>query len=108
MQIIVQSKNIPVTAALRSFIEEQAGKLAHKSHRIQSVLVVIEAVSRKHNEVGAAVVKFCVSMPGRTMCVSRQAIDMYAAILDTADRTGRAIRKLKERKLSSRRMPAFM
>lgn len=103
MNIIVQSKSVPVTAALRRFIERQALKVVRKGRRVTSIFVFLETVARKKNESDAAEVKFLINAPGKTMCIQRQGHDLYEVIVDTANRASRSVRKLKERRIDSYR-----
>ncbi|HEX7018018.1 MAG TPA: hypothetical protein VF209_03885, partial [Patescibacteria group bacterium] len=64
MRVIVQSKTLPVTFALRRFAQRQAEKLAKFSNRILHVFVYLEKVQGKRNDPFAASVKYAVHLPG--------------------------------------------
>jgi ribosomal subunit interface protein len=104
MNVVVQSTTLPITEGLRRFVERQVTRLMRKGQQISTVMVFLEQISGKKNDMGAAVVKFCVTMPGKTLCVKRHANDMYTAIVDTAERTNRSLRKMKEKRMLKHRM----
>lgn len=102
MKVIIRSKTLEVTKALNAFIKKQARKLTKSGQRIEKITVFLEAVRPKNDEK-SSVVKFFVDMPGKNLVVQRQAEDMYKAIVDTADRASRYMRKNKEKRLTKKR-----
>jgi len=104
MTVIVQAKSLPVTQALRTFVQEQAAKIAKFSGKVSQITVYLEkATLRKSNDPLIASVKYHVKMPGKDIVVRRRAADMYDAIVDATDRVTRQVRKLKERRLTLKR-----
>ena len=103
MTVIVQSKTMPVTAALRDFVQRQAIKLTKLSNRISDIHVYIEKIAHKRNDPHASAVKFEVFLPGTRVVVQRRATDMYVAVVDTTRSVMEQLRKWKERRLSGRR-----
>ncbi len=103
MQILVQSKTLSITAALRAFIERQARKLSRRGERVQAVTVFVETVGKKKNDVQSAIAKMKVSLPGRDLMVERRAQDLYEAVIDVTARAARQIRKTKERRIQFKR-----
>lgn len=104
MKVIVQSKTLEITKALRAFAQEQAERLFGKGHRINSVSVFLESMRQKNKSEHAMSVKFCIEVPGKTIVVKRLAPDMYEAIIETSKRAKRYLRKRKERIRDHRRM----
>ena len=102
MTVIVQSKTMPVTAALRAFVQQQVGKLTKFSNRISNVRVYLEKIVDKRNDPHASVVKFEVFLPGTRMVVRRHAVDMYEAVVDTTHSMMEQLRKWKGRRLQGR------
>ena len=50
MNVIVQSKTLEVTDALRAFCEKQAQKVNRFARRFSSVTIYIENIKRKKND----------------------------------------------------------
>ncbi len=103
MKVLVQSKTLSITKALRSFIERQARKLTRRGEPIQAVTVFVEIVGKKKNDMQASIAKMKISLPGRDVMVERRARDLYEAVIDVTARASRQIRKTKERRLQHRR-----
>lgn len=108
MTIIVQAKSLPVTQALRTFVQNQAAKIAKFSGKVSQITVYLEKVTqRKTNDPSVASVKYHVKLPGKDIVVSRRAVDMYDAIVDATNRVSRQVRKLKEKRVDKKRSAAF-
>jgi putative sigma-54 modulation protein len=104
MTVFVQAKSLPITQALRKFIQEQASKIVKFSGKVSQISVYLEKASfRKNNDPLVASVKYHVKMPGKDIVVTRRATDMYDAIVDATDRVSRQVRKFKERRLTLKR-----
>ena len=101
MNVIVQSKTMVVTEALRSFVVRQARKLDRRRQRISSVIVFLEAVKRKKNDVSATTARFLISVPGKTIVVQERAQDLYLAISQAARGAIRQVGKAKERRANN-------
>lgn len=103
MRVIVQSKTLPITRALRSFVWRQALKLDRVAD-ITKLSVFLENVGKKSNDPQAATVKYLIEMPGKkAVVVRRHAVDMYDAVVDATERAFRQVRKIKERRLDAHR-----
>lgn len=103
MDVIVTSKTLQITQALKAAAIRQARKLVRFGHRIVRVRVSLEAVAKKHQSMQAAVVQYQVELPGKQVIVRRQARDMYEALVDAAASAARQIRKTKERRMMFKR-----
>jgi len=100
MRVIVQSKTIAITDALRQFIERQASKLDRLGIRVSKASVFLENIGKK-NDLKNATVKYAISLPGKKrIIVKRCAADMYQAVADATDRAIRQLRKTKEKRIS--------
>jgi ribosomal subunit interface protein len=109
MQLIVQSKTLPITEGLRHCIERQAGKLAKLGIPISQVRVFLENLSKKRNDTKSATVKYAVRLPGKKeVVVKRHAADMYDAIVDATNRVMREVKEVKERRIAAHRRKASM
>jgi len=103
MTVLVQAKSIPVTKALRAFVQQQAAKVARLTDRVSQITVYLEKTSkRKSNDPRATSVRYHIKLPGKDVVVRRKAVDMYDAIVDATDRATRQVRKLKEKRLQKR------
>jgi ribosomal subunit interface protein len=99
MNVIVQSKTMVITEAMRAFVLRQARKLFQRRQRITQVVVFLENVRRKKNDTTAATAKFFIDIPGKNLVVQERAHDVYLAISNAAKATMRRLRKTKERRL---------
>ncbi len=97
MTVIVGSKNFNVTAAIRQFIEDHAGKLFKVHHKISKVRVHLESVERKQNDPTANQATIEVEVPGKDVVVTKRAVDMYTAIGQAIKIALRDLRKKGER-----------
>jgi ribosomal subunit interface protein len=104
MKILIQSKTLAVTEAMRSFIERQTRRLFRKSQRVGQVTIYLETLSkRKKHDVQSACAKFQVHLPGRDIVVERRAVDLYQAIADASASAARRLRKFKEKRIGVHR-----
>ncbi len=104
MNVIVQSKTLPITQALRSYVEQQTHKLEKYANQVGDIYVFLEHAVGKKSQPYSAKVKYLVTMPGRpAVVVRRKAADLYSGIVDATDRTVRLVRKAKEKRLTQQR-----
>lgn len=103
MQVIVQSKSVPVTTAMREYIQQQLQRLFKRSDRITSVTVFLESVKGKKNDDKAMKVKISIDIPKAPIFVEREGSDLYQVVVDASRRAARYLRKAKEKHLHSRR-----
>lgn len=102
MQVQVASKTLKVTQALRDFAKQQASKLQKLHQRITKIQIFLD--KRTHSKRDRnALVKYVVSLPGKTIVLKRKAHDMYEAIVDATDQTLRSLRKTKEKQMAKQR-----
>lgn len=104
MQVIVEAKNMQVTQALRSFVEQHARKLNKVAHKVKAVRVYLETIPKKTNDPHANEVTFMVEVPGKGIRVKKHAADMYEAVVDAAHSAVRKVRKTMERRADRRRL----
>jgi ribosome-associated translation inhibitor RaiA len=86
------------------FAERQLAKLLKPTHDVGQVSVFLEQISRKKNDVKAAVARVKISLPGKDVVVERHARDLYEAIAAVSDRALRSVTKMKERRLDLKRL----
>jgi ribosomal subunit interface protein len=99
MQVLVESKKLTVTAALRAFVQKHAQKLATLGIRVRQVRVFLENVARKTGEAHRSGVTIRVEMPGKDVVVERKDHDLYTAIVAATERVKFQLSKLKLRQL---------
>ncbi len=98
MNVIVQSKTLTVTEALHAFAVKEASRLFGRGHRISQVVIFLENIRRKKNDLQSSKAKFFVDLPGKNIVVQESAHDLYLAISEAAKKTVRQVRKMKERR----------
>ncbi|MBU0579409.1 ribosome-associated translation inhibitor RaiA [Patescibacteria group bacterium] len=103
MRILIASKTLEVTHSLRYFTKEQALKLGKLGQRICKVQVFLERRVAKSKRDRNALVKYVVSLPGKTLVTKVKSADMYKAIVDATNRVIRQTRKFKEKRLTKQR-----
>lgn len=102
MQVIVQTKTLPVTQALRAFVERQSQRLTKMGLKINKIVVYLENVARKTSDPHRSEVRYRVEIPGKDVVVEKKGNDLYAAITDASLRVARQLSKLKEKHLQRR------
>ncbi len=103
MQVIVESKNLTVTEALRLHILRQAKKIERLKKPITAVRVYLENIKKKTNDPKANGVTFHIEMAGSDITVHKTAVDMYEAIVQAAESAARSIRKEAEKRITKAR-----
>jgi len=103
MTVIVESKKMKVTEAIRMFAQKQAQKLTKISAGVSEVRIYLESVTKKKSDERANMVTYCVSVPGKDIVVKKHAVDMYAAIVDATKGAVRKLRKSHEKRTSLKR-----
>ncbi len=106
MTVLVESKQVKVTKALREFATKQANKLNKLGKKISKVTVYLETITKKSNDPQANKVTFTLEVPGKNVVVRKHAVDMYVAIVDAAHAAVRQLRKKVERQHALRRRTA--
>ncbi len=103
VDVIVESKTIPVTAALRAVAVKQARHILRLGGRILRIRVHLDAIAKKKNDTHSSVAQFQIELPGKDIVVRRRARDLYLAIIEAAHQASRQVRKLKEKRLTTKR-----
>jgi ribosomal subunit interface protein len=108
MTILVQSKTMPVTQALREFVDRQAEKLLKLERRVSTIAVYLEKIAGKNNDPRATTVKYLVRLKGKKeLVVCRHATDMYEAIAEATRRVASRLKQYKQQRIESHRMAAL-
>lgn len=103
MTVIVESKQLKVTQAMRAFAQAQAEKLFKLHKGITKVCIHLESITKKNNDPFANLVVYRVAVPGRDVIVRKKAVDMYEAIVSATNAAVRRLRKQFERKVTIHR-----
>ena len=101
MNITVTGRNIAVTDALRSYVEEKLSAATNVFDIPMNTEVVLRVEKNPSNPV-PDVVEVTVFVKGAVVRVSEASTDMYAAIDLAADRVSRQLRKFKTRVVDRR------
>ncbi len=102
MNVIVQSKTMVVTQALRDFANRHAEKFLKTGRQVGQVMVFLEMVKKKKNDLHAATAQFLIELPGKNIVVRERAKDMYQAIATAADHAADQLARAKEKQLLRR------
>ena len=103
MTVIVESKQMKVTKALRQFVEKQTQKISKLNKKATQVRVHLETVKKKSNDPLSNIATFLIEIPGKNVIVTRRAINMYDAIIDATKGAVRQLRKQHEKKITRHR-----
>ena len=103
MTVIVESKRMKVTKALRDFIEKQTRKIVKLNKKPTQVRVHLETNERKSNDPFSNVVTFLIEIPGKNIVITKHAVNMYDAIVDAATGAARQLRKKHEKRVTRQR-----
>ena len=99
MRILIASKTLTITQALRAFAIEQASKLQKLHQRIGKVQISLDHKVTGSKRDQNAIIKYVVSLPGKTIVVRTMASDMYEGIVDATNAAMRQVRKMKEKQI---------
>ena len=103
MTVIVESKKMKVTQAIRIFAQEQAEKLKKLEKSISQVRIHLESVTKKKSDTHSNIVTYRVLIPGKDIVVKKHAVDMYQAIVDATAGAVRKLRKVSEKRMTAKR-----
>jgi ribosomal subunit interface protein len=103
MQILVEGKKLPITAAMRAFVYNQANKLAKLGVKITQIRVFLENVARKKGEANRSEVLYKIEMPGKNLVVEKKGHDVYSAVVAATDRVKLQLARLKQKHLEKSR-----
>ena len=104
MKIVVQGKDMNITAGIRHFVEDKVKtKLVKIGDRVVGVRVYLENITRKKNDPHAAKATVEVEIPGDNIVVKEDAHDPYLAISEAIKAAQRRLRKIKDKKRTKNR-----
>jgi ribosomal subunit interface protein len=99
MNVIVQSKTLVVTEAIRSFVRRQVLRLNRRGQKIGQITVFLENVSKKKNDIQSASAKILIDLPGKNIVVQQKAKDLYMAISEAARSATQQVNRAKQKRL---------
>jgi ribosomal subunit interface protein len=97
MNVIVQSKTLVVTEAIRSFVRRQVLRLNNRGAQISQVTVFLENVAKKKNDIQSASAKILIDLPGKNIVVQERAKDLYFAISEAARTATNQVSRMRKR-----------
>lgn len=103
MTVIVESKKMRVTQAIRLFAQDHARKLSKLGKSVSQVRIYLENIAKKKMDKHANSVTYLISVPGKDIVVKKSAADMYQAIVDATQGAMRKLRKVSERRTTIKR-----
>jgi putative sigma-54 modulation protein len=103
MTVIVESKKMKVTQAIRSFAQNQANKLKKLEKGVSQVRIYLENIRNKKSDTFSNMVTYHIAIPGKDIIVKKHASDMYAAIVDATQGAVRKLRKVSEKRMTMQR-----
>lgn len=102
MNILVHSKSMRITDAMREFVIKQVNKLGKFSHKVKSVNVFLETAKNKAGIEQEAVAKVQVMIPGKDVMTKSKASDLYLAVSEAITDASLSLRKRKEKWMDRR------
>lgn len=103
MHVLIASKTLKITQAMRDFAQEQAEKLERLQQRVSKIRIVMEKMVPGSKREEDVVIKIVVGLPGKTIVIKHTAHDMYEGLVEAADKVMRQARKFKEKRLDQQR-----
>jgi putative sigma-54 modulation protein len=95
MDIIIQSLGFTASDNLKSFVEEELGKLIHKNDMIIRANVTLYKVSESIPENNFCEIRL--EVPGPDLFAKRSSNMFEQAVIDTVDALKTQLRKMKEK-----------
>lgn len=114
MKIIIRTKNLELTAALKNFIEEKIGSLKkfievlkreEAKKTLAEVFFEIEKESKHHNKGQVFRSEARILLPGKKIMAQSAGDDLFLTIVEIKDKLQQEIKKYKSKKIDlSRRL----
>jgi len=103
MTVIIESKKMKITQAIRSFTEKQALKISKLGKSVLDIKVHLETITKKKMDKNSNIVTYFISIPGKDIVVKSKSDDMYNAIIEATRSAVRKLRKVNEKRKTIRR-----
>ncbi len=102
MNILVHSKTMQVTDALRAYVTKQVRKLGKFSMKVEAVNVFLETVKTSAGTEQEALAKIRVMIPGKDIMTKSKAHDLYLAVSQAIQDACTSMRRRKEKWMDKR------
>lgn len=103
MKIQLTGKNIEITPAIRTYIEEKLGGLSKYNEQVTELRVTLEHIRDQHAESFRVTAQLQIDVAHDVLFTEEVAKTAYAATDIVKDELERQLRDLKERHLTSQR-----
>ncbi|MBU0974307.1 ribosome-associated translation inhibitor RaiA [Patescibacteria group bacterium] len=103
MTVIVESKKMKVTSAIRQFAEKQALRISKLGKSVLEIKIHLEKIRKKNMDESSNIVTYLVSTPGKNIVVKSKSADMYKAIIEATSGAVRKLRKISEKRKTIKR-----
>ena len=103
MTVIVESKKMKVTQAIRQFAEKQSLKVSRLGKGVMDIKIHLERISKKKMDKNSNIVTYFISIPGKDIVVKSKSADMYNAIVEATSSAVRKLRKVNEKRKTIKR-----
>jgi putative sigma-54 modulation protein len=114
MKIIIKTKNVDLTDALQSFIEEKIGSIKkfidvlkedtpQKGKTLAEVFVEVEKETEHHKKGKVFGVKAQIVLPGKILTVGAREDDMFKAVVKAKDELKMEVEKYKVKHMETGR-----
>ena len=114
MKIIIRTKNLELTASLKSFIEEKIGSLKkfinvlkkeEDKNTLAEVFFEIEKESKHHNKGEVFRSEARILLPSKKIMAESSGDDLLLTVVETKDKLQQEIKKYKSKKIDLSRRP---
>jgi len=99
MQIVTNGRNIELTAAIKSYIQEKVSRLENHYDFIQEVHIILE-IEKNPRIAANQLAEATVHVPGAVVRVEAASENLYASIDALVDKIERSLRKHKTKLLN--------
>ncbi|MDD3150740.1 MAG: ribosome-associated translation inhibitor RaiA [Candidatus Gastranaerophilales bacterium] len=96
MAITVNGKNIDITPAIRSYIDEKIGKVANHFDQVRNIVVTLNVIKNPSVAENHTAEVTCF-LDGAKIHVTEEAESMYASIDLVSDKLNRQVKKHKDK-----------
>ncbi|MBP7700731.1 HPF/RaiA family ribosome-associated protein [Candidatus Woesebacteria bacterium] len=103
MTVLVESKKMKVTQAIRLFAQKQASKVSKLGKSVLGIRIHLEKISKKKMDKNSNIVTYFLDVPGKNIVVKSKSTNMYDAIVEATTSAVRKLRKVNEKRKTIKR-----
>jgi len=107
MTVIVESKKMKVTKAIREFAQNQALRISKLGKSVLDIKIHLEKQAKKKMDKSSNIVTYLISIPGKDIVVQSKSADMYNAIIEATKSAVRKLRKVNEKRKTVKRVRKY-